>query len=52
MLKRERNILERRFFASAQNDSFLYGHVEEQGDETSQFNVTFVRIKVTQNRRA
>ena len=35
----------------AQNDRALYGHVEEQGDETSQFNVTFVRTKVTKSRR-
>ena len=26
---------QKRFFAVAQNDSFLYCHVEEQGDETS-----------------
>ena len=35
----------------AQNDGALYGHVEEQGDETSQFNVIFVRTKVTKSRR-
>ena len=42
-----------RFFGTCvpQNDSALYSHVEEQGDETSQFNVTFVRTKVTKSRR-
>ena len=44
---------QRRFFGICvpQNDGALYGHVEEQGDETSQFNVTFVRTKVTKSRR-
>ena len=32
-------------------DGALYCHVEELSDETSQFNVTFVRTKVTKSRR-